>query len=126
MDQQNTATSTPGCISRAWTDLLGAHELTEHGRGFARSDGHEIALFCIEHIVHAIADSCPHAGASLAGGALQGTSIRCPAHGLRFDLATGHIHGAGGGLAVRIYPVRVLDGRIQVDLSDHRTPDSIR
>ncbi|MGO4394292.1 Rieske (2Fe-2S) protein [Variovorax sp. M-6] len=105
-------------ITQAWTDLLGEHELAERGRCFARRDGHEIALFCIEDTVHAIADSCPHAGASLARGALEGTTIQCPAHGLRFDLANGCSRGAGGGLAVRTYPVRVLDGRVEVDFGE--------
>ncbi|MDM0054021.1 Rieske 2Fe-2S domain-containing protein [Variovorax sp. J22R115] len=104
--------------AQAWTDLIAEHELTERGRCFARRDGHEIALFRIEDTVHAIADSCPHAGASLARGALDGTTIRCPAHGLRFDLPSGCIHGAGGGLAVRTYPVRVHAGRVEVDLGD--------
>ncbi|WP_286613350.1 Rieske (2Fe-2S) protein, partial [Variovorax jilinensis] len=54
-----------------WTDVLGEHELTAHGRGFVRRDGHEIALFRIDDAVHAVADSCPHAGASLARGALD-------------------------------------------------------
>ncbi|MDM0022377.1 Rieske (2Fe-2S) protein [Variovorax saccharolyticus] len=102
--------------AQAWTDLLAEHDLTERGRCFARLDGHEIALFRIEDAVHAIADSCPHAGASLARGALKGTTIQCPAHGLRFDLASGCIHGAGGGLAVRTYPVRIHAGRVEVDL----------
>ncbi|MDM0068407.1 MULTISPECIES: Rieske (2Fe-2S) protein [unclassified Variovorax] len=106
----------PTSAAPRWTDLLGVHELSERGRGFARRNGHEIALFLVEDTVHAIADSCPHAGASLARGALAGTTIQCPAHGLRFDLASGCIHGACGGLALRTYPVRVHAGRIEVDL----------
>ncbi|MDM0047382.1 Rieske (2Fe-2S) protein [Variovorax sp. J22R115] len=108
----------PTSAAPRWTELLGEQELSERGRGFARRDGHEIALFRIEDTVHAIADGCPHAGASLARGALDGTTIQCPAHGLRIDLASGCIHGACGGLAVRTYPVRVHDGRVEVDLGE--------
>lgn len=32
---------------------------------------------------------CPHAGASLVGGRVAGTRIRCPSHGYMFDLETG-------------------------------------
>ena len=65
--------------------------------------------------MHAIADSCPHNGASLATGQLEGTTIKCRAHGLRFDIATGCPRGAGG-FAVRTYRARVHDGRVEVDL----------
>lgn len=98
-----------------WTDVLGEQDLGEGGRWFARRGGHEIALFRIDGAVHAIADSCPHAGASLAAGELDGTTIKCPAHGLRFDLATGCMRGAGG-FALHTYPVRFHRGRVEVDL----------
>lgn len=50
-------------------------------------DGRSIVLFNIDGTLHAIDNSCPHNGASLASGKLQGTVLQCPAHGLRFDLA---------------------------------------
>jgi len=115
---ENPTPATPVCPignHAQWTDVLGEHELAERGRWFARRGGHEIALFRIEGTVHAIADSCPHAGASLATGLLDGTTIKCRAHGLRFDLATGCARGAGG-FALRTYPARVHDGRVEVDL----------
>ena len=98
-----------------WTDVLGEHQLAEGGRWFARRCAHEIALFRIQGTVHAIADSCPHNGASLATGQLEGTTIKCRAHGLRFDIATGCPRVAGG-FTVRTYPARVQDGRVEVDL----------
>ncbi|MDN8618575.1 Rieske (2Fe-2S) protein [Variovorax ginsengisoli] len=104
--------SADGCPR--WTDVLGDQDLAAGGRCFARHGGHEIALFRIQGAVYAIADSCPHAGASLASGELEGATIRCPAHGLRFDLVTGYARG--GGFAMRIYPVRVHEGRVEVDL----------
>src|SRR6478735_7319252 len=79
-----------------WTDVVGEDQLAEGGRWFARRDGHEIALFRVQGTVHAIADSCPHNGASLATGELEGTTIKCRAHGLRFDIATGCPRGAAG------------------------------
>jgi 3-phenylpropionate/trans-cinnamate dioxygenase ferredoxin subunit len=112
------APATPVCPignHTQWTDMLGEQQLAEGGRWFARRGGHEIALFRIQGTVHAIADSCPHNGASLATGQLEGTTIKCRAHGLRFDVATGCPRGAGG-FALRTYPARVHDGRVEVDL----------
>ena len=37
----------------------------------------------------AIENVCPHAGASLAEGVLDGDDVLCPLHGFRFDVTTG-------------------------------------
>lgn len=37
----------------------------------------------------AIADRCPHAGATMSDGAIEGTVATCPGHGSRFDVRTG-------------------------------------
>ena len=96
----NPAPATPACAIGTQpqrTDLLGEQQLAEGGRWFARRGKHEIALFRAEGTVHAIADSCPHNGASLATGQLEGTTMeKCRAHGLRFDITTGCPRGAGG------------------------------
>ena len=114
----NPASAMPVCPTgnhAQWTDVLGEQQLADGGRWFARRGGHEIALFRIRGTVHAIADSCPHTGASLATGLLEGTTIKCRAHGLRFDITTGCPRGAAG-FALRTYPTRVHDGRVEVDL----------
>lgn len=99
-----------------WVDAAAADAIAEGGRWFARREGREIALFRIAGRVYAIDDSCPHSGASLAGGKVDATTVTCRAHGLRFDLATGCQRG--GALAARTYPVRERDGRVLVDLAD--------
>src|SRR5262245_50406463 len=65
-------------------------------RSRVRLEGRDIALFNIEGTLYAIDDSCPHQGASLASGLLNGRQVQCRAHGLRFDLATGRMPGASG------------------------------
>jgi nitrite reductase/ring-hydroxylating ferredoxin subunit len=37
----------------------------------------------------AIADRCPHAGAALSEGTLDGAVLTCPGHGSQFDVTTG-------------------------------------
>ena len=85
-------------------------------RARVQADGADIALFNVDGRIYAIDDSCPHQGASLFVGKLDGRTLQCPAHGLRFDLATGCMRG--GGLAVRSYPVEVVDGRVRIILND--------
>lgn len=67
----------------------GGRSLFHHEQGI-------ILLFDIDGELHAIDDSCPHAGASLFSGRLDGRWLQCPAHGLRFDLATGCPAGIKG------------------------------
>ncbi|MBK5356637.1 Rieske 2Fe-2S domain-containing protein [Pseudomonas sp. TH41] len=80
------------------------------GRALFEFDGRSIALFNVEGQLYAIDDSCPHQGASLCGGRLDGRVIQCCAHGLRFDLVSGYLLNSNK-LKVASYPVDVIDGQ---------------
>lgn len=69
-----------------------------------------LALFNVEGEVFAIDDSCPHQGASLCGGRLEGRVIQCCAHGLRFDLRSGFLLNSTQ-VKVASYPVEIVDGQ---------------
>jgi ferredoxin-nitrite reductase len=58
------------------------------GSGRAFADG-TIAVFRRGDCLYALDNRCPHAGGSLADGALDGNEVICPLHGYRFSLATG-------------------------------------
>ena len=73
----------------SWRPVAGLADLPPGSRKPVRIDGHSLLLFNVDGGLHAIADSCPHAGAWLGGGKLNGCFLRCPAHGLEFDLRTG-------------------------------------
>ncbi|MEX3936975.1 Rieske (2Fe-2S) protein [Paraburkholderia phymatum] len=94
-----------------------ADELAPGQRKLAFVDGRSIVLFNIGGAIHAIDNSCPHNGASLASGQLEGCVLRCPAHGLRFDLRTGCMPGTGG-LSLTTFPVRTVDGQLVVSLDE--------
>lgn len=79
------------------------------GRALFEFDGRSLALFNVEGQLYAIDDSCPHQGASLCGGRLDGRVIQCCAHGLRFDLSSGYLLNSTA-LKVANYPVEVVDG----------------
>jgi 3-phenylpropionate/trans-cinnamate dioxygenase ferredoxin subunit len=70
-------------------------------------------LFNVGGTIRAIENSCPHNGASLASGKLEGNLIQCPAHGLRFDLTTGRMPGAGG-LCLTTIAAREVDGTLVI------------
>lgn len=80
-------------------------------------DGRSVVVFNIEGSLYAIDNSCPHQGASLAHGKLDGTRLQCPAHGLRFDLATGCTPG-GATLCLDTYAVEVIDEHVVVHVEN--------
>ena len=80
-------------------------------------EGLSIALFNVDQQLHALHDSCPHAGASLAGGKVAHGAVQCPAHGLWFDLATGCMRSAQG-FGTPTYPVACHNGQWVISLPD--------
>lgn len=88
----------------------GGRSLIHHEQGL-------ILLFDIDGELHAIDDSCPHAGASLFSGRLEGRWLQCPAHGLRFDLGTGCPAGIKG-FGLRRHGISWIGGECHVVLAD--------
>ncbi len=78
-------------------------------RALLRLQDKTIAVFNVDDTLYAIDDSCPHAGSSLLTGKLDGRMLQCPAHGLKFDLATGCMRS--GGLKATSYAVAWVNNR---------------
>lgn len=85
---------------------------------------------------YALRDTCPHQGAPLSAGSVQGTTLkrdvgdpiafgrvgeilRCPWHGWEFDLKTGRSLIDPDKIRVRAYPVRVEGDRVIVEIAAH-------
>ncbi|MBP0595473.1 Rieske (2Fe-2S) protein [Paraburkholderia sp. LEh10] len=86
-----------------------ATELSPGQRKLVFVGGKSVVLFNVGGTIHAIENSCPHNGASLASGCIDGTVLRCPAHGLRFDLAK-YDDDTAGALRLQRFPVREVGG----------------
>jgi 3-phenylpropionate/trans-cinnamate dioxygenase ferredoxin subunit len=63
---------------------------------------------------YAIAPWCTHAGAPLQGGRIAGGKIHCPLHGAAYDLTTGAALTPPAFRKIATYPVRIVDGMIEV------------
>jgi 3-phenylpropionate/trans-cinnamate dioxygenase ferredoxin component len=98
-----------------------AGELAPGQRKLAFIDGRSIVLFNLDGTLHAIDNACPHNGAALASGQLEGCLLRCPAHGLRFDVRTGCMPGTAG-LKVTTFPVGIVDSKVVVSLDEPHAP----
>lgn len=67
-------------------------------------DGKKLCLVRHENVLHAIQNTCPHAGGILSGGWCKNGNIICPIHRYEYNLTTGR--GAEGQRDyVDIYPV---------------------
>jgi len=64
----------------------------------------EILLVNINDAFYAVDNKCPHMGASLVDGKLEGSSIICPKHGSSFDVTTGKVTGRGKILFINVNP----------------------
>lgn len=80
-------------------------------RAFFKIGDKTLALFNVATQFYAIDDSCPHQGASLFSGRLEGRVIQCCAHGLRFDLTNGCLVNSAQ-LKVATYPVEVVEDKV--------------
>lgn len=74
----------------------------------------EIALFSLAGEYYAIEDVCTHDGETLTGGEVEGEEIECPRHGARFNIRTGKVTAPPAYEDLKIFPVRIRDGVVQV------------
>jgi nitrite reductase (NADH) small subunit len=74
-----------------------------------------IAVFHHAGQYHAIDDVCPHMGASLAEGHVEGGIVTCPWHAWRFRIADG-VWADSPRVKIGCYPVRVVGDEIQVQV----------
>lgn len=88
-----------------------------NGRVLLACEGRSVALFNVAGALYAIDDCCPHQGASLCGGRLEGRVIQCCAHGLRFDLASGYLLNSRA-LKVNSYPVECQGQQVYIVLGN--------
>lgn len=87
--------------------------------------------------VNAVRNWCPHKGALICKSTLTGTMlpgppgtlewghdgeiIRCPWHGFEFDIRTGQRPYSDSRMRLRVYPARIENGLILVDLAPQRS-----
>ena len=96
-------------------------ELSEtEGRRLEVGD-HEIALFRRGAQVFAIGDSCPHMGASLSEGFLDGNCVVCPWHGWTFDLESGASPFEPDS-RIPVYRAVIENGEVYVEVSEAPDP----
>lgn len=98
----------------AYRPVCRAEEIPPGAARLVEVDGKAIALFNVDGALHAIEDTCLHAGGPLHEGRLDGTTVTCPWHEWRFDVATGRCE-LNPMVSLARYPVRVRDGAVEIE-----------
>jgi len=99
-----------------WHPLCALEDIPQRGsRVIKRTGEDDIAVFRTgDDAVFAVADRCPHKGGPLSQGIVSGHRVTCPLHGLQLGLEDGRAIEPDTG-CVKRYPVRVVDGRVELD-----------
>ena len=99
-----------------YVDRAPASELPSGERLFVEIEGAPIVVFNIAGQFYAIADVCSHDDGPVGEGDLEGYCIVCPRHGAEFDVRTGKVISMPAVVDIPAYPVRVVDGMIQIGI----------
>ncbi len=84
------------------------------GRSF-QLGGRMVGVFLVDDQYYAINDICPHMGALLSSGPVEGLAVMCPWHAWRFSICDGSwLDAPKSKVRTECYEVRVVDGQIQV------------
>ncbi len=91
-------------------------EIVEGKALTVRTKQGRIGLTRINGEIRAFEDVCTHDDGPLADGDIEGEEIICPRHGARFNMCTGKVTKMPATEDIEVYPIRVTDGVVEVDM----------
>jgi len=97
-----------------YLEIAPESELPNGERMFVDIGDIPIVIFNIAEKLYAIGDVCTHDDGPLGDGDLEEYNIVCPRHGAEFDVRTGKVTSMPAVVDIPAYPVRVVDGMIEV------------
>ena len=99
-----------------FVEIAPASELPNGQRLFVEVADRPLVIFNIAGQFFAIGDVCTHDDGPLGDGDIEGFNVVCPRHGGEFDVRTGKVMQMPAVVDVPAYPVRVVEGMIQVGI----------
>ena len=97
-------------------EIAAASELPNGERLFVEVEGKSLVIFNLAGQFFAIGDICSHDDGPVGEGDVEGFNIVCPRHGGEFDVRTGQAVQMPAVVDIPAYPVKVVDGMIQVGI----------
>jgi nitrite reductase (NADH) small subunit len=113
-----------------WIRVTTAGNIPEREGRAVRIGAREIAIFNLGDRFLATDNQCPHRGGPLCDGIVTGSSVVCPLHAWKVNLASGSVERptTAKDHCVATYPIRVDDGVIvvAVPVPDAGSADVVR
>ena len=97
-----------------FVEIAPVSELPNGERLFVEIEGKPLVIFNIADRFFSIGDVCSHDDGPVGEGDIEGYNITCPRHGAQFDIRTGKVVQMPAVVDIPAYPVKVVDGMIQV------------
>jgi len=98
-----------------WIEVVKLEDIPQLGSRVVKTDTVNIALFrTTSDEVFAIKDECPHKQVPLSQGIVHGTSVTCPLHNWKIDLASGEALGPDEG-CTNTYSTKVENGMVFIN-----------
>ena len=108
-----------------YRDVFESSLLSDGGLKGIDLDGHPVLVARAGDDYYAVTNRCGDSPLPLEFGELTGTEIRCSWHGCRYDVRTGaRLDGAGDRL--RVFPVRVDEGRERIAVDVEAVPGTTK
>jgi nitrite reductase (NADH) small subunit len=105
----------------SWVVVGDVQAVTKAKKTVIDVDGHEVFVLAHDGGLYAFANRCIHKNRELAKGVVLNGKLVCPGHQWAFELATGW--EAIKEECQPTYPVQVVDGVVQVDVTVPVAPD---
>ena len=103
-----------------WTDVMADEELKPGKPVRVEVGGVPVMVLRHDDGIHAIGATCPHLGAPLDEGQIDGETVICPWHGSVFCLTDGSLLHGPATAPVLQYETRLRAGKIGVRCLDNR------
>lgn len=100
-----------------WIEIVALEDVPKLGSRVIKTDTMNIAIFrTASDEVFAIKDECPHKQGPLSQGIVHGTSVTCPLHNWKIDLASGEALGPDEG-CTNVFLTKVENGQVYIEFS---------
>ncbi len=101
-----------------WHRVVATADVPEGRMHGAEVAGRDVVVCHSREGWFALDNVCSHAYARMHEGRLRGCRLICPLHGASFDVRDGSVLGAPATTPIATYPLRIVDGQVEVSLPD--------
>jgi nitrite reductase (NADH) small subunit len=100
-----------------WIEVVALQDIPKLGSRVIRTDTMSIAVFRTSgDEVFAMKDECPHKKGPLSQGIVHGSTVTCPLHNWKIDLASGEALGPDEG-CTNVFPAKVENGKVYISFA---------